>query len=196
MKNTGTLKDKSWYVNCIILKVNGEYTSNFTGSLMVKKEKESLKRILSVLIELYRDLEEILVKERKAVINASVDDIISITSEKEKIVREIEMLSKGMKLRELVEEYSSSRFGNLNDSDGGDLGSKDSITPLIKELKSQCYRVHALNLDNKGLIESAISYTRDWLLYLQSLMNPQLIYAKEGRIVGSSRVGNVVNREG
>ncbi|MCX7817061.1 MAG: flagellar protein FlgN [Syntrophales bacterium] len=160
-------------------------------------EKESLKTILILTLELYRNLEEVLVNERKAIIKASLDDMISVIKEKERIVREIALLWEGKgELKLLFHKSGSSRNVGLHDSSESDLVNDDRVFSLIKELKDQCSRVHSLNLANKELIESAISYLRDWLLYLQNLMSPHLIYAKGGKVILNSRPGCVINREG
>lgn len=160
---------------------------------------ELLSSFLDKELELYREMEQVLQKEKEALLHSSHEKIIQIKREKEDILNRIENVSRSRReiARQLAESLNSERIsaGTVSFHPHVLKTQEDRLQRRREEIKNILQRVYTLNRENSVLAESALRYTRSWLSYMHQLLSPQVDYQNNRHANAMILNGRMINRK-
>ncbi|NQZ00800.1 MAG: flagellar protein FlgN [Bdellovibrionales bacterium] len=167
-----------------------EFQKNFT----------ELDKVLQHEIKIYRNLLDIVRKEKELLVASRLDDLSENNRSKEaQLIKLRSLEQQRVKLAtELCQALSlpadEPRLLDISNELGGELG--DRLRNLHSVLSLLLKRVHELNQSNERLVNSALNSITGALKSLKSALDENPTYKRQGsEVKGSSQSGQLVSRE-
>lgn len=153
---------------------------------------------LDELTRLYQNLHELLVRERKHLIDANVNELAESNRTKEALLQKIKQVDHE---RELISQATAQRVGAqeprlLAIAEKLPNDKKNQFKSIHEALSLLLSRVAEINRENETYTDSALRNVDGAISELKDLFAGKSVYGKKGQVgTGPEKSGNLVRRE-
>lgn len=161
---------------------------------------DSLINLLQREIDVYRDILDSVVEEKKILLKPSLDKIYESNARKETLILKAKLLEEvrsgivrkiAAALGKPEQDVNLSGLALAADENRGRLirEARGVLSPLLKE-------IHDSNEDNKLLLDSSLVFVKSSIQFINDLISPCLGYMETGKMNSLSRNGRLLRTEG
>lgn len=161
---------------------------------------DSLIDILRKETEVYREIREVILNEKRILMKPSLDALHESNARKETWILKAKLLEE---VRENLAKEIALAIGlpgekvALSDLVAGcDEGRREALLECRSVLKSLFQDIRGLNERNRALIDTSLVFLKHSLDFINDLVTPRTGYLDTGRIRAAARNGKILSVEG